>query len=133
MTSDHGKPEAETTGSPALILEIAGQEEPTPRRFPVLLQNLSMGGVTLAVATPWGIADWDRYRGKDCVLRMEDPGDRKLAHIKAKISWTKFGRHWSAALVFGSANGSAPRGSAQTVERSSDPHLSGYQGALGQI
>jgi hypothetical protein len=91
MTSGHVKPEAETAGSPSLILEIAGQKEPTPLLIPVLIQNLSMGGVTLAVATPWGIADWDRYRGKDCVLRMEDPGGQEVVTIKAKISWTKIG------------------------------------------
>jgi hypothetical protein len=91
MTSGHVKPEAETAGSPSLILEVAGQKEPTPLLIPVLIQNLSMGGVTLAVATPWGIADWDRYRGKDCVLRMEDPGGQEVVTIKAKISWTKIG------------------------------------------
>jgi hypothetical protein len=101
MTSDHLKPEAKTTESPALILEIAGRKEPTPRLFPVLIQNLSMGGVTLAVATPWGIADWDRYRGKDCVLRMEDPGGQEVVAIKAKISWTKVGGPGQPPLSLG--------------------------------
>jgi hypothetical protein len=101
MTSGHIKPEAETTGTPSLILEVGGQKEPTPSRFPVLIQNLSMGGVTLAVATPWGIADWDRYRGKDCVLRMEYPGGQEVAAIKAKISWTKIGGTGQPPLSLG--------------------------------
>jgi hypothetical protein len=91
MTSSHFKPEVKTTGSPALMLEIGGQKEPTPRRIPVLIQNLSIGGVTLAVTNPWGIADWDRYRGEGCVLRVEDPGGQEVVNIKAKILWTKFG------------------------------------------
>ena len=105
MTSGHCKPEAKTTGYPSLMLEVAGQKEPTPLLIPVLIQNLSMGGVTLAVTNPWGIADWDRYRGEDCVLRVEDPEGQEVINIKAKIAWTKFGGTWSAALVSGIANG----------------------------
>ena len=67
-----------------LMLEVAGQEEPTPLRIPVLIQNLSMGGVTLAVTNPWVIADWDRYRGKECVLRMEEPGGQEVMNVRAK-------------------------------------------------
>jgi hypothetical protein len=124
MTSEHGKPEAGPTGPPSLILEVAGQEEPTPRRFPVLLQNLSVGGVTLAVATPWGIADWDRYRGKDCVLRMEDPGGQEVVTIKAKISWTKVGGTGQPPLSLGMQ---MVRPSEETFRRLSDllPHTSG--------
>jgi hypothetical protein len=91
MTSDHFKPEADTTGSPALRLEIADQEAKTPRLIPVLMRNLSTGGVTLAVTNPWNIPDWDRYRGKDCVLRVEYPGGSKPVKIRAKIAWTRFG------------------------------------------
>jgi len=101
MTSGHTKPGAATTGTPSLILEIAGQQETTPRFIPVLIQNLSMGGVTLAVATPWGIADWDRYRGKDCVLRMEEPGGHAVVTTKAKISWTKIGDPGQPPLSLG--------------------------------
>ena len=101
MTSGHFKPEAETTGSPSLMLEIAGQKEPTPLLIPVLIQNLSMGGVTLAVTNPWGIADWDRYRGEDCVLRVEDPGGQEVVNIKAKIAWTKFGGTGQPPLSLG--------------------------------
>jgi hypothetical protein len=91
MTSGHFKPEVKTTGAPALMLEVAGQKEATPRLIPVLIQNLSMGGVTLAVTNPLGIADWDRYHGEDCVLRVEDFGGQGVVNIKAKIAWTKFG------------------------------------------
>ena len=85
MTSGHFKPEAETTGSPALMLEIAGQEEPTPLLIPVLIQNLSIGGVTLAVTNPWGIADWDRYRGR----RLRPPGGRPWRPGSLSISKPK--------------------------------------------
>jgi len=101
MTSGRVKPGMETTGTPSLILEVTGQKEPTPRLIPVLIQNLSMGGVTLAVATPWGITDWDHYRGKDCVLRMKDPGGQKVVTVKAKISWTKIGGTGQPPLSLG--------------------------------
>ena len=101
MTSGHFKPEVKTTGAPALMLEVAGQKEATPRLIPVLIQNLSMGGVTLTVTHPWGIADWERYRGKDCVLRMEDAGGQEVINIKGQIAWTKFGGTGQPALSLG--------------------------------
>jgi hypothetical protein len=91
MTLGHSKPEENHTGHPNLVLEVAGQKKPTPLLIPVIIQNLSMGGVTLAVASPWGIADWDRFRGENCILRVVAPDDQELAHIKAKIAWTKVG------------------------------------------
>jgi hypothetical protein len=101
MTSGHGKPEANTTGHHSLVLEVAGQKEPPPLSIPVLVQNLSMGGVTLAVTNPWGIADWDRYRGADCVLRVKAPDGQEVANIKAKIGWTKLGGHGQPPLSLG--------------------------------
>ena len=84
MTSDHVKPEAGTAGSPFLILEIAGQQKPTPRLIPVLIQNLSMGGVTLATPAPWDIADWDHYRGKIAYCGWKILGDRKLSRPRPR-------------------------------------------------
>ena len=101
MTSGHFKPEAETTGSPALRLEIAGQEANTPRLIPVLIRNLSTGGVTLTVTNPWDIPDWDRYRGEDCVLRVEDPGGGEPVNIRAQITWTRFGGTGQPPLSLG--------------------------------
>ena len=91
MTSGPFKPKVKTTGYPCLRLEVAGQEEATPLLIPVLIQNLSMGVVTLAVTNPCGIADWERYRGEDCVLRVEDPQGQEVVNIRAKIAWAKFG------------------------------------------
>jgi hypothetical protein len=101
MTSGHCKPEENTTGHPNLVLEVAGQKEPTPLFIPVLVQNLSMGGITLAVANPWGIADWDRYRGENCVLRVKDPDGQEVDNIKAKIAWTKVGGNGQPPLSLG--------------------------------
>lgn len=101
MTSGHFKPEAETTGSPALRLEIAGQEAKTPRLIPVLIRDLSTGGVTLTVTHPWDIPDRDRYRGEDCVLRVEDPGGGEPVNIRAKIAWTRFGGPGQPPLSLG--------------------------------
>jgi hypothetical protein len=102
MTSGYCKPEEKNTaGHPNLVLEVAGQKTPTPLRIPVLIQNLSMGGVTLAVTNPWGLADWDRYRGENCLLRVKDPDDQELANIKAKISWTKIGGNGQPPLSLG--------------------------------
>ncbi len=101
MTLGHRKPEVGSVGHPGLELEIAGQEDPTPQRLPVLIQNLSMGGVTLAVTNPWGIANWDSYRGKGCVLRVKNPDGQELAAIKAKIAWTKAGGYGQPPLSLG--------------------------------
>jgi hypothetical protein len=101
MTSGHCKPEVNTTGYPGLVLEVAGQKEPTPLLIPVLIQNLSLGGVTLAVTNPWGIADWNRWRGEDCVLRVKDPDGEEVVNIKAKIAWTKVGGNSQSPLSLG--------------------------------
>jgi hypothetical protein len=101
MAAGHCKPEENTSCRPNLVLEVPGQKEPTPLLVPVLIQNLSMGGLTLAVTNPWGIADWDRYRGENCFLRVNDPGGQELAHIKAKIAWTKVGGNNQPPLSLG--------------------------------
>jgi hypothetical protein len=101
MTLGYFKPKAETTEYPSLRLELASQEDPTPLLIPVFIQNLSMGGVTLAATNPWDVTDWDRYRGEDCVLRVEDPESPKVVNIKAKIAWTKFGRDGQPPLSLG--------------------------------
>ena len=101
MTSGHGKPEENTTGHPDLVLEVPGQKKPSPLLIPVLIQNLSMGGVTLAVSNPWGIADWDRYRGENCILRVNDPDGQELVNINAKIAWTKVGGNGQPPLSLG--------------------------------
>jgi hypothetical protein len=89
MTSGHFKPEAKTTGYAALRLEITCREAKTPRLIPVLIRNLSSGGVTLAVTNHWDVPDWDRYRGDACVLRVDDPGGGEPVNIRAKIAWTR--------------------------------------------
>jgi hypothetical protein len=86
-----GQPEAEAaiTGSPSLVLEISGQNTQTPILIPVRALTLSMGSVTLAVGEPWLQADWERYRGRNCVLRLESPSGEQLIDLNAKISWSK--------------------------------------------
>jgi hypothetical protein len=101
MTSGHSKPQAEITGSPALRIEIASQEANTPLIIPVLIRNLSTGGVTLTVTIPGDIPDWDRYRGEDCVLRVEDPEGGKPVNINAQIVWTRFGGTGQPPLSLG--------------------------------
>jgi hypothetical protein len=101
MTSGHIKPQAETPGPPGLSLEISDHEARTPRLIPVLLRNLSAGGVTLTVTNPWNMPDWDRYRGAACVLRAEDPGGGEPVNIRAKIAWTRFGGTDQPPLALG--------------------------------
>ncbi|MDO9532842.1 MAG: hypothetical protein Q7O12_12030 [Deltaproteobacteria bacterium] len=101
MTAGHFEPQAKTPRSPALRLEITDQEANTPRLIPVLIRNLSTGGVTLTVTNPWGIPDWDRYRGADCILRVEDPGGGEPINIKAKIAWTRSGGSGQPPLSLG--------------------------------
>jgi hypothetical protein len=101
MTEGHSQPEAVINESPSLVLEIADPKEPASPRFPVMIQNLSIGGVTLTVDNPWGIANWERYRGKECVLRMEAPEGQDAVTIKAQIAWTKFGDSGQPDLSLG--------------------------------
>jgi hypothetical protein len=101
MTSGLFKPKAETTGSPALRLEIADQETKSPRLIPVRIRNLSTGGVTLTVTNPWDIPDWDRYHGQACVLRVEDPGGGEPVDIKANIVWIRSGATGQPPLSLG--------------------------------
>jgi hypothetical protein len=101
MTSGLFKPKAETTGSPALSLEIADQETRSPRLIPVRIRNLYSGEVTLTVTYPRDIPDWNRYRDEDCVLRVEDPGGGEPFHIKANIAWTKSGGTGQPPLSLG--------------------------------
>jgi len=67
----------------------------------VIIRNLSTGGVTLAVTNPGDIPDWDRYRGEDCVLRVEYPGGGEPVNIRAKIAWTRFGGTGQPPLSLG--------------------------------
>jgi len=101
MTSGHFKPQAEITGSPTLRIEIARQEANTPLIIPVLIRNLSTEVVTLTVTIPGDIPDWDRYRGEDCVLRIEDPKGGKPVNINAQIAWTRFGGAGQPPLSLG--------------------------------
>jgi hypothetical protein len=90
MTAARSESTARPPRPPMLGLEIPGQEEQNPILMPVRIQNLSMETVTLAVSHSWRIADWDRLRGRDCFLQVEDPGSQQLVNLKAKIAWTKF-------------------------------------------
>jgi hypothetical protein len=101
MISGQPEPEAVITGPPSLVLEIGGQDGQTPFLIPVRAQTLSMGLVTLAVTKPWLIADWERYRGRNCVLRLEGPSGEQLIDINAKISWSKYSGDSQSALSLG--------------------------------
>jgi hypothetical protein len=101
MIAGHEQSKAAATGSPALMLEIPGRKKLAPLRIPVIIQNLSMGGLTLTVSNPWGTGDWDRYQGEECVLRVEGYGDQEIPPIKAKIAWTKFDGNGQPPLSLG--------------------------------
>jgi hypothetical protein len=101
MISGHPGPEAVTTGPPYPVLEIAGQERQAPLRLPVLVQNFSMGKVTLAVINPWVIGDWERYRGQDCVLRLPGSPTQQPINIQAKITWSRFNGDGQSPLSLG--------------------------------
>jgi hypothetical protein len=101
MTSGLFKPRAETWGSSALRLEIADREAKIPRLIPVLIRNLSSGGVTLAVTNYGDIPDWDRYRGEACILRVDDPEGGEPVKIRAKIAWTRSGGTGQPPLSLG--------------------------------
>jgi hypothetical protein len=91
MTSGHYQPKTGTAGGSSLRLEIIDQGDKTPHLIPVHIRNLSTGGVTLSVTNPWTIPDWDQYRDKACVLRVENPGGGEPVNIKARIAWTRSG------------------------------------------
>jgi hypothetical protein len=119
MISGHPEPETVTTGPPSLVLEITSQKAQTPLLIPVLAQTLSMGGVTVAVTDPWVIADWESYRGRECVLRLEGPEGQQVININAKISWSKFGGDIQSPLSVGLEMVNPP---AEALKRLSD-HL----------
>jgi hypothetical protein len=123
MNSGLYEPKAETAGSPSLRLEIADQKDKTPRLIPVFIRNLSTGGVTLAVPNLRDIPDWDRYRGEDCVLRVEVPGGGEPVHISAKIAWTRVGGTGQPPLSLGLQLIKPPR---EAISRLSNllPHTS---------
>jgi hypothetical protein len=101
MISGQPEPEAVITGPPSLVLEIDGQDGQTPCRIPVRAQTLSMGLVTLAVTKPWLIDDWERYRGRNCILRLEGPSGEPLIDLNAKISWSKYSADSQSPLSLG--------------------------------
>ena len=133
MTSGFFKPQAQTTKSPPLRIEIVDQENKTRRLIPVLIRDMSSGGITLAVTDPWDIPDWDRYRGEECVLRVEGPGGGEPVHIRAQITSTRPGGPGQPPLSLGLHLIKPPGEAMQPVEQSPAPHLSGYQGTLGPI
>jgi hypothetical protein len=67
----------------------------------VFIRNLSTGGVTLAVTNPWNIPDWDRYRGEDCILRVEDLEGGDPINLRAQINWTRAGDPGQPPLTLG--------------------------------
>jgi hypothetical protein len=101
MISGQPEPEAVSPKPPSLVLEIGGQDGQTPFLIPVRAQTLSMGLVTLAVTQPWRIANWERYRGRHCVLRLEDPSGEQLIDINGKISWSKYSGDSQSPLSLG--------------------------------
>jgi hypothetical protein len=123
MTSGHFEPQAKTPGAATLRLEIFSQEANTSGLIPVCIRNLSTGAITLTVPNPGDIPDWDRYRGADCILRVEDPGGGEPITIQAKISWTRFGGRGQPPLSLGLQLFKPPR---EGISRLSDllPHTS---------
>jgi hypothetical protein len=101
MISGQPEPEAVSPGPPSLVLEIGGQDGQTPFLIPVRAQTLSMGLVTLAVTQPWLLADWERYRGRHCVLRLEGPSGEQLIDINGKIAWSKYSGDSQSPLSLG--------------------------------
>lgn len=101
MRSGQLEPEAVISGPPALRLEIGGQDDQNPVLIPVRVQTLSMGLVTLGVTNPWLLADWERYRGRDCVLRLAGPAGEPLNDIPAKISWTRYSDESRSSMSVG--------------------------------
>jgi hypothetical protein len=101
MTSGYPESKAAATGVPRPRLEIVGQVEPTPLLMPVVIQNLSRSGATVAVTNPWVIPDWDRYHDRDCLLHLEAPGSQKPFTVKAKLAWSKFDSDSQLPLCLG--------------------------------
>jgi len=89
MTAGQPKPEAVSPRTQPLVLEIASQEKQSPLLVPVLIQSLSLRGMTLTVTNPWVITDWKPFHGRHCVLRWQDPGGQQTVNVKAKIAWSK--------------------------------------------
>jgi len=110
MNAGHPKLEAATSQPSAPILEIIGQGEETPLLIPVLIKNLSsQGGVTVSVAATRRIPDWDRYRGRECILHVASPGDPHPSPSQAILSWSKASSDGRSPVALGLQLISPPR------------------------
>ncbi len=110
MNAGHHKPEAATSQPPAPILEIVGLGEETPLLIPVLIKNLSsQGGVTVSVSAAVRMPDWDRYRGRDCLLHVASPGEPHPFTSKAIFSWSKASSDGRSPVALGLQLVSPPR------------------------
>ena len=101
MLSGQLEPETPLTAPDSLILEVADQEDQPPLRIPVVPQTLNLGVFNVVVPDPWVIADWEYYRNRPGLLKVEDPHHQLLASIMVKISWSKFNDDTNSPLSLG--------------------------------
>lgn len=89
MSHRHPEPIAGQPAPPSSILEIDAPGAGAPHHFPVTVQNLAGGVVTLEVKSPWSMADWENLRGRRGHLRLHPGGTEEALEVKGTLTWTK--------------------------------------------
>lgn len=86
---DYPEPASWMSPYPA-VLEVGGQTEGAPRQYPVSLQNLSAGVVTLEINWPGIGTDWENLAGRVLKLHLL-PGDPDASlEIMGRVKWVRF-------------------------------------------
>jgi hypothetical protein len=91
-----GTPEAGMT-----FLEVRGPAGEVPLRFPVTVQNLSAGVVTLEVERSLDGVDWESLAGRSSSLRLPSIGGVKGGVMEGIVSWTSFSENGEPRLMLG--------------------------------
>jgi hypothetical protein len=91
-----GNPDEGTT-----LLEIRGRAGEVPRPFPVIVQELSAGVVTLEVEQSMLGVNWDNLTGCLSTLRLPAVGNGPRAKMEGMVSWVRHAGNGESRLILG--------------------------------
>ncbi len=110
----------ENSGNGTTLLEIRGREGEVPHPFPVIVQNLSAGVVTLEVGQPLKGVDWDNLTGRLSTLRLPAVGRAPQAKMEGTVSWVRHVEDGESRLVLGLELADSQKNSAATLRAPRD-------------
>jgi hypothetical protein len=88
-------------GEGATLLEIRGREGEVPHPFPVIVQELSAGVVTLQVDESMPEVNWDNLTGRQSTLRLPAVGKAPRSKMEGMLSWVKESSNGERHLILG--------------------------------